>query len=108
MVEVNPESVIRARPFMCKAIVENHVSNLQRIFKANYPVNEPISSECGITPLMHCCAMGKTDCLIEIIEQGADFTLRDRAGRTALHYCCKGGSQENLKLLLEKMPKDIF
>ena len=63
MVEVNPESVIRARPFLCKAIVENNLGNIQRIFKAAYPINEPVSSDLGVTPLMHCCAMGKAECL---------------------------------------------
>ncbi len=42
MEAVNAESIIRARPFMCKAIIENNIQNMQRIFKANFPIDEPV------------------------------------------------------------------
>ena len=93
---------------MCKAIIENNVPNIQRIFKAKYPVDEPVTSNSGTTPLMHVSAEGKVECLQEILSRGPDFTLRDRAGRTALHYACKGGKMENLKMLLAAMPKEAF
>ena len=59
--QVNPESVIRAKPFMCKAIQENNVENMVRIFKAKFPIDEPVESNGGATSLMHCCAMGKVE-----------------------------------------------
>ena len=81
---------------MCKAIDENAVDQLVRIFKAKYPVDEPIHANGGTTPLMYCCASGSAICLQEIIARGPDFTVRDTAGRTALHYACRGGNMENL------------
>ena len=55
---VNQESINRAKPFMSKAILENNVTNLGRIFDASYPVNEPISESGKVTPLMNCLALG--------------------------------------------------
>ena len=74
---VNQESINRAKPFMTKAILENNVSNLAKIFEAEYPVNEPIAETGKVTPLMNCLALGQPDCLKAILEKGPDFTLRD-------------------------------
>ena len=57
---------------------------------------------------MHCCAVGRVEGLKEVLSREPDFTLRDKAGRTALHYVCKGGSCENFAVLMEAMSKETF
>ena len=105
---VNQESIDRAKPFMTKAITENNATNLGRIFEAAYPVNEPIAETGRVTPLMYCCALGGTECINRILQEGPDFTLRDAVGRTCLHYVCKGGSKDNFETLLAAMPRETL
>ena len=52
------ESVIRAKSFLIKAINKNDPKTLERIFKAGYPIEEPIQSHGEQTPLMFAASVG--------------------------------------------------
>ena len=75
---------------------------MERIFNARYPIDEPVQAFSMTTPLMHCAAMGSPEGLEIIIARNPNVNAKDRAGRTALHYCCKGGNIQNLRLMLER------
>ena len=38
-----------------------------------------------------------------LLSYGADLAAKDSVGRTPLHYCCRGGNLQNLRLLIEKI-----
>ena len=100
--KAKPESVIRAKAFLIKAIGNNDIQTIERIFKAKYPVDEPVQAFSMTTPLMHCSALGQPEALETILALGPDPNAIDRTGRTAIHYACKGGNIQNLRILLEK------
>ena len=97
-----PASVIRAKPFLVKAIESSDIDKIKRIFKAKYPVDEPIQAFRMTTPLMYCSALGQPEALETILDQGPDPNAVDRSGQTVLHYACKGGNVQNLRILLDK------
>ena len=41
---MTPVQIIRARPFVYKAIAENNVTDLLKLFDAGFPLNEPVVS----------------------------------------------------------------
>ena len=55
----------------------------------------------GQTPLMFAVSIGDTECVLHLLEKGANISARDKVGRTALHYCCRGGNVQNLNVLLD-------
>ncbi len=50
---------------------------------------------------MFAASVGQPEVLQLLIDRKADLTKRDKTGRTALHYCCRGGNVQNLRVLLE-------
>ena len=55
----------------------------------------------GLTPLMIAACHARTDLVKLLLDAGADlFTTDSRAGATALHKACQGGSAEVVRLLL--------
>ena len=55
----------------------------------------------GKTPLMDAAQNGRTSILKMLLEYGADYTLIDKGGWTALHYCSFRNHNECVKTLLE-------
>ena len=62
----------------------------------------------GTTALMAAAEFVKKDAVAFLLERGADVNLKDKVGRTALHFACKRspdppepGRVEIIKLLLE-------
>ena len=86
------ESIQRAKSFLIKAISKNDPKTLERIMKAGYPIEEPIQSHGGQTPLMMAASVGQPEVLEKLFEYNPDMKARDIVGRTALHYCCRGGN----------------
>ena len=97
------ESVIRAKSFLIKAIQKNDAKTLEKIMKAGYPVEEPIQTFMNQTPLMFAASVGQPEVLEELFKYNPDLRAVDIAGRTALHYCCRGGNLQNLRVLLLKI-----
>ena len=100
--KILPESIIRAKPFLIKAIVGNDTTVMQRIFKASFPIDEPIQGNSTTTAFMHCAAVGFQEGLELILSFNPNVKATDKSGRTALHLCCKNGNVNNLRFLLEK------
>ncbi len=75
---------------------------MKRILDAKFPIEEPIQAfNGGQTVLMFAASVGQPEVLQLLIDRKADLTKADKAGRTALHYCCRGGNVQNLRVLLE-------
>lgn len=51
---------------------------------------------------MHCAASGNPEMLQVLLEKGPNLDLTDKFGRSALHYACKAGNLETLKILVEQ------
>ena len=94
--------MIRAKAFLIKAIGNNELQTIERIFNARYPIDEPVQAFCMTTPLMHCAALGQPEALEIILNRNPDVNAKDRSGRNVIHYACKGGNIQNLRILLEK------
>lgn len=52
------------------------------------------------TPLHLCAARGHTGTVTMLLEQGADFTLVNREGKTALHLAAELGRKETVTMLI--------
>lgn len=55
----------------------------------------------GTTPLILASAAGHLQCVVELLEQGADPNVRRSTGTTALFFAAQGGHLEVVKVLLE-------
>ena len=106
------ESVARAKGYLLKAIGKSQVSTVERILKAGYPIEEPIQSHGGQTSLMYAASVSEPEICGLLLQYGADLAAVDSVGRTPLHYCCRGGNVQNLRLLIEKITehdkKELF
>jgi ankyrin repeat protein len=54
----------------------------------------------GMTPLLLALSQGHAEVVKYLLEAGADATLADEAGNTALHQAAGGGHAETVRLLL--------
>jgi len=102
------ESVIRAKSFLVKAIQKNDTKTLEKIMKAGYPVEEPIQVFMMQTPLMYAASVGQPEVLEMLFSYNPDLRAVDIAGRTALHYCCRGGNLQNLRVILAKITDPLL
>ena len=97
------ESVIRAKTFLVKAITKNDPKTLERIMKAGYPIEEPVQAFGEQSPLMFAASVGQPECLELLFQYNPDLSQTDICGRNVLHYCCRGGNIQNLKLIQGKL-----
>ena len=59
----------------------------------------------GHTPLMIAAARGHIDCLLFLIEMGADILKADQAhGMIPLHFAARAGKPESIRAILENIP----
>ena len=49
---------------------------------------------------MHCAAVGDPESLAVILEANPKLDVTDSSGLNVLHYACKAGQNEMLKILL--------
>jgi ankyrin repeat protein len=61
----------------------------------------------GCTPLVISTQYNQIDTTIYLIKNGADLTLKDTNGDTALHWAAYKGFEELVGLLLHFMPNDL-
>ena len=52
---------------------------------------------------MFAAVSGYPECIKRLLELGADVAAKDKFGKTPLHYGCRGGSIENVTMLLENI-----
>lgn len=53
------DAVLRAKPFLVKAIQKNDLKTLEKIMKAGFPIEEPIQIFMRQTPLMYAVSVGE-------------------------------------------------
>lgn len=70
---------------------------MPKLLSAGTPVNEVLHNE--LTLLMWAAAMGQDDAVAWLIAQGADKTLKDNRGKTALDMARELGHASTVKLL---------
>ncbi len=68
----------------------------------NIALNAQSSDYKGMTSLMIACEKAKEDYALQLIELGADLTLKDVGGRTALHYAVQNGLEIVVQQILGK------
>ena len=52
---------------------------------------------------MYAASVGQPECLELLFTYKPDLRQADICGRTVLHYCCRGGNIQNLRLILSKI-----
>ena len=56
---------------------------------------------------MHVSATCESDCVRQILNLNPDVNARDEIGRTALHFACRAGKEDNFDVLLDCEEIDI-
>lgn len=85
------------------AIHANAVKANLKVLKVllKYRVNIDAGDSKGKTPLMYALRTpGGQEYALELIRQGANYTSRDEAGNTALHYAAFGGNIEGIRMTI--------
>ena len=70
-----------------------------KLVNAGYPVNEPITSTGTTLTMLAASSQCTADDFQQILGLGPDLNMRDRVGRTALHFACRAGRLEVFNLL---------
>ena len=73
------ESIVRAKPFLIKAIQKTDLKTLEKILKAGYPVEEHIQEYMRQTPLMFACSVGQPETLNILLQYNPDLSARDKS-----------------------------
>ena len=55
---------------------------------------------------MYAASVGQPEVIELLLQYGPDLAAKDICGRTALHFCCRGGNIQNLRILLAAIPAD--
>lgn len=85
------------------AIHANAVKANRKVLKVllKYRANIDAGDSKGKTPLMYALRTpGGEEYALELIRQGANYTSRDLAGNTALHYAAFGGNIEGIRMTM--------
>ena len=106
MVNPSPLVIERAKQTMVNSINQGVMEPCMNIVQSGFNVNEPII-DCGITILMHVAATCDSECLQKILSLSPEGNARDDIGRTALHFACRAGKEENFDVLMECDEIDI-
>jgi len=80
--------------------MKNKSSVIEPILNAGFPINETVR-EPRITALMLCASEGAAEATQLVLQYQPDLNARDTCNRTALHYACKGGHLEIVKLFFD-------
>jgi len=56
---------------------------------------------------MYAASVGQPEVLELILNNGADMTATDNAGRTVFHYCCRGGNIQNFRVLKQHIGNNL-
>ena len=89
-------------------IKDNNYQDLAQTLQSNPDIiNQPISAYGKTTILMQVAAEGTAAMIRTVIQQNPDLKQADSQGRTALHYACRSGNLQSLRLLLNQEGIDI-
>ncbi len=61
-----------------------------------------ILTQTGQTLLMIACSIGSVPIVVACLQNGSDVTIKDTAGRTALHYCAAIGNIHIFEYLISR------
>ena len=106
MVNPSPLLIDRAKQSMVGSISQGIMEPCMNIVQSGFPVDDPII-DCGITILMHVAATCDAQQLRQILTLRPQVNARDDIGRTALHFACRAGKEENFDVLMESEDIDF-
>ena len=103
------ENIDRAKEYIIKAISTKNLEILAKILDGGFPIDEPLLDHSRQTLLMACCEMKESspEILKVILSYGSRVNLQDSIGRTALHFACRGGRADLVKILVEVKGIDV-
>ena len=84
------------------AASDGKVSSIRFFLDKRLDINAQDSNGC--TPVIIATQHEMTNCIIYLIKNGADLTIRDTNGDTALHWAAYRGHAESLGLLAFALP----
>ncbi|MFM1801716.1 MAG: Glucans biosynthesis protein [Planctomycetota bacterium] len=84
-----------------EVIVNNDLESLKRMFEAGSDINQP-DAKYQLTPLHWAALTGNTEAARELIDRGADVSIRTRDGYTPVHHAAFLGHPEVLRLLIDR------
>jgi ankyrin repeat protein len=81
-------------------IVSTICGNLDEVKKNCTPTNINTQNFIGQTALMHSCIHNSGDIFVFLMENNADFKIKDKANKTALDYAIEHNRPEMIEFLL--------
>ena len=97
----SPLVIERAKQTIVSSISQGYMEPCLNIVQNGFLVDDPVI-DCGITILMHVSATCEAGQLRQILTTlRPDVNARDDIGRTALHFACRAGKEENFDILME-------
>ncbi|KAI1289878.1 Ankyrin repeat domain-containing protein 16 [Halotydeus destructor] len=84
------------------AALHGHVYALSLLLSTSSSQVNAMDS-CGTTPLMDACRSLSLDTCIVLIENGADASLCDHLGRSALHVAAEAGAVDCVKYFVQRL-----
>lgn len=84
-----------------KAAADGEELELRRALQ-NTSGDPRLADEDGMTPLMQAAKGGHTNCIVHLLDFGADMHARDSEGRTALYHAATQGRAGAVQFLMEK------
>lgn len=103
------ENIERAKEYVVKALESKNLNILTKILDGGFPVDEPLLDHSRQTMLMACCEIKDSSaesCSI-ILKYNPEINLQDTLGRTALHFACRAGRADLVKILVEVKGIDV-
>jgi len=84
-----------------EAARKDKVDTIQRLASSGHDINEVAQDGTGQTALMAAILIGNTKVVEALIALGADLTIPEKDGYTAMHAACFQGRQDEVRLLLK-------
>ena len=95
-ITTSTQVVVNTNTPLCTAIFKGDLATVKKFIEYGADVNEMSN---GLTPLMFAARYNKVDILKYLLENGADKTIKDDKGKTALKYAELSNSTEALNFL---------
>lgn len=95
---INAELIVEDLPLLCAPVVADNVAVVEWMLQRGANVNVA-SSTAGNTPLMFAAYKGSLPIVKLLLANGADKTVKNKAGRTAAFFARQSGNKELQDLL---------
>lgn len=90
-----------------QAVCEGDVTKVKFLLKYARGIQIDRPNKNGLTALQQSCLDGKLELVNFLLEKGADLSLVDSEGKTALHFAALGGDLSTVSLLVNSSCADV-